>query len=55
MDAALDQIASHALAHDAQHRLVHEVPKLTNATVHVSPTSNDATDYQASLTHHQHQ
>jgi len=55
VDAELDQIASHALAHDAQHRLVHEVPKLTDATVHVSPTGNDATDYHASLAHHQHQ
>ena len=55
VDAALDQIASHALAHDAQHRLVHEVPKLTNATVHVSPTSTDAIDYHASPAHHQHQ
>lgn len=55
VDAALDQIASHALAHDAQHRLVHEVPKLTDATVHVSPTGTDATDYHASLAHHEHQ
>lgn len=55
VDAELDQVASHALAHDAQHRLVHEVPKLTDATVHVSPTGNDATDYHASLAHHQHQ
>lgn len=55
VDAELDQIASHELGHDAQHWLMHEVPKLTDATVHISPTSDDATNYHASLAHHPHQ
>jgi cation diffusion facilitator family transporter len=32
---------AHRIAHDAEHRLVHEVPRLTTATVHTEPDTAD--------------
>jgi hypothetical protein len=36
----------------AQHALVHEVPKLVAATVHVSPRDSTGHDHHAELAHH---
>lgn len=40
VDADLDLRAAHAIAHQAENRLRHEVPKLTEATVHVGPPAH---------------
>jgi len=32
-------VAAHAIAHDAEHRLIHAVPRLTAAVVHAEPDS----------------
>jgi cation diffusion facilitator family transporter len=32
-------VAAHAIAHNAEHRLIHEVPRLTAAVVHAEPDS----------------
>jgi cation diffusion facilitator family transporter len=53
VDAHLDLVQAHAIAHDAQHRLLHDVPKLGDATVHVSPTSADGRDYHATPADHE--
>jgi cation diffusion facilitator family transporter len=34
-------VAAHAIAHDAEHRLIHAVPRLTAAVVHAEPDSDD--------------
>lgn len=56
VDARLDLVQAHDVAHDAQHRLLHDIPKLADATVHVIPTDmNGRRDYHAAVAHHQHQ
>jgi len=37
-------IAAHDIAHQPQHRLLHEVPKLDDATVHVSTEGTEGTE-----------
>jgi cation diffusion facilitator family transporter len=51
VDSSLDIVAAHAIATEAHHRLLHAVPKLVGATVHVSP-DHDPGDAHAVLTHH---
>jgi divalent metal cation (Fe/Co/Zn/Cd) transporter len=49
VDARLDVVAAHDIATAVQHRLLHDVPKLVAATVHVGP---DGGDHHADLAHH---
>lgn len=42
----------HAIAVEAHHRLLHEVPGLSDATVHVSPAGPVGVDQHATLGHH---
>ena len=37
LDAGLDVVTAHDIATSVQHRLLHDVPKLVGATVHVGP------------------
>jgi len=53
VDDDLDVIRAHDIATDAQHRLLHAIPKLVGATVHVSPKADGNTDHHAVLAHHQ--
>lgn len=48
-DPDLDLGAAHGLAHEVQHALLHGVPKLVAATVHVGPASAEA---HAATAHH---
>jgi divalent metal cation (Fe/Co/Zn/Cd) transporter len=43
---------AHAIAVDAEHRLMHAVPRLTAALVHADPYATDGTDHNAVLAHH---
>jgi cation diffusion facilitator family transporter len=43
VDADLALAGAHGIAHDAEHRLVHAVPKLDGATIHVSPAASAQT------------
>ncbi len=52
VDSRMSLLAAHAIAHDAQHNLLHQVPKLTDATIHVSPRSDDQIDHHAQVAHH---
>jgi cation diffusion facilitator family transporter len=52
VDAALTIVAAHAIAVDAEHRLIHGLPRLTAAIVHADPQSDDDTDHHAELTDH---
>lgn len=50
--ADLDLHTAHDIAHDAQHRLLHEVPRLTAATIHVSPETRPDLDPHQGIGHH---
>ena len=52
VDAELTVVEAHDIATDAHHRLLHGVPKLAKATVHVSPAAGDGEDHHAVLAHH---
>jgi len=53
VDNSLDLVAAHDIATQAHHKLLHEVPRLVDATVHVSPSDRDGVDHHAVLAHHQ--
>ena len=42
----------HHIAEDARHALLHDVPRLRDAIVHVDPCGHDGTDPHAELEHH---
>lgn len=43
---------AHAIATEAQHRLLHQIPNLAAATVHVSPDGPAAAEQHAVIAHH---
>ncbi|GAA0736840.1 cation transporter [Dactylosporangium roseum] len=49
VDAELSLTQAHGIAVDAEHRLIHAVPRLTRAFVHADPTG---ADHHAGLAHH---
>jgi cation diffusion facilitator family transporter len=49
VDNTLTVVEAHAIAVDAEHRLLHEVPRLTTVTVHTDPAD---TDVHQPLAHH---
>jgi divalent metal cation (Fe/Co/Zn/Cd) transporter len=52
VDADLSVVAAHKIAVDAEHRLIHAVPRLTAALVHADPHTHDETDHHADIAHH---
>jgi cation diffusion facilitator family transporter len=48
----LDLVAAHDISNEAHHRLLHEMPKLTNVTIHVSPCPAPDTTHHELLEHH---
>lgn len=55
VDPQLSVVQAHALAVEAEHALIHAVPRLTAATVHTDhTTSSGLGDPHASLAHHSH-
>ena len=45
-------VQAHAIAHDAEHRLIHVVPRLTAASVHAEPNSPDRVAHHEPVTAH---
>ena len=45
-------VDAHAVAHEAEHRLLHEVPRLSAALVHASPIALSGIDHHALTAHH---
>lgn len=43
---------AHAIAENARHRLFHEVPRLTQAIIHTSPTPTAGRDHHSAVGHH---
>ena len=52
VDSRLGLVEAHAVATEAHHRLLHEVPRVDDVTVHVSPSSDRDEDHHAALAHH---
>jgi cation diffusion facilitator family transporter len=52
VDDELSVVAAHAIAVDAEHRLIHAVPRLTAAIVHADPQAHEGADHHAELTDH---
>ena len=52
VDADLTVTAAHAIAVDAEHRLIHALPRLDSALVHADPHAEDGVDPHAPLRHH---
>jgi cation diffusion facilitator family transporter len=52
VDPTLGIVEAHDIATTAKHALLHEVPKLVTATVHVSPRDTTGRDHHAQLAHH---
>jgi cation diffusion facilitator family transporter len=52
VDARLDVVTAHAIATEAHHRLLHDVPRLTEVTVHVGPSGQHGAEHHAGLAHH---
>ncbi len=48
----LSLVAAHALAHEAEHRLLHAVPRLAGAVVHVHPGGPIGAEHHAAVAHH---
>jgi cation diffusion facilitator family transporter len=52
VEPTLGIVAAHDIATHAKHTLLHTVPKLVGATVHVSPQNSDGCDHHAAIAHH---
>jgi cation diffusion facilitator family transporter len=52
VDDSLSVVDAHRIAVEAEHRLIHAVPRLTAAFVHADPYSPDGADHHADLSHH---
>jgi len=52
VDQDLTVAEGHAIAERARHALVHEVPRLADATIHIDPCAHDGSDPHESVAHH---
>jgi cation diffusion facilitator family transporter len=52
VDGTMSVVDGHEIATVAHHRLLHDVPKLSSATVHVSPSGPAGHAHHAALDHH---
>ena len=52
VDNTLGVVEAHAIADEAQHQLIHRVPRLDDATVHVNPSTQPGIDHHAATGHH---
>ncbi|MFG1861333.1 cation diffusion facilitator family transporter [Microbispora bryophytorum] len=54
VDPAATVVEAHRVAAEAEHNLIHAVPRLTAAIVHADPLSHDGVDHHAVLDGHRH-
>jgi cation diffusion facilitator family transporter len=52
VDPRLSVVDAHGIAIDAEHRLIHDVPRLTAAMVHADPEPQGDNDWHGELEHH---
>ena len=50
--ADLSVARAHGITVDAEHRLLHAIPRLTRAVLHADPDTGDDADHHAGLAHH---
>jgi cation diffusion facilitator family transporter len=55
VDNALGVVQAHAIADEAHHQLIHRVPRLDEATVHVNPSIRQGIDHHTATGHHRSQ
>jgi divalent metal cation (Fe/Co/Zn/Cd) transporter len=53
LDPQLSLVEAHRISVNAEHRLIHDVPRLTAALVHADPQSHADEDHHEDLAHHQ--
>ena len=51
-DADLSLADAHAIAEEAHHRLLHEIRRLAQVTIHTSPCGHDGRDHHSATAHH---
>ena len=52
LEASLTLSEAHAVAENAEHRLLHEIPRLARATIHLNPASAGSVDAHRITAHH---
>ena len=52
VDDTLSVVQAHAIADEAHHQLIHRVPRLDDATVHVNPSTQPGVDHHSATGHH---
>ena len=52
VDDSLTVVEGHTIADEAHHQLIHRVPRLDDATVHVNPSTRPGVDDHAATAHH---
>jgi cation diffusion facilitator family transporter len=52
VDETLSTAASHAIAEEARHAMLHAAPELRSAVVHVDPCGHSGTEHHAPTAHH---
>jgi len=55
VDNTLGVVEAHAIADEAQHQLIHRVPRLDDATVHVNPAVQPGVNHHSATGHHRAQ
>jgi cation diffusion facilitator family transporter len=54
VDPDLNVVDAHEIAHDAEHRLIHTLPRLHRATIHAHPAGPAGHAQHAMVAHHRH-
>jgi divalent metal cation (Fe/Co/Zn/Cd) transporter len=52
VDAGASAVEAHRVAVDAEHNLLHALPRLAAALVHADPQAQEGTDHHAALASH---
>ena len=52
VDDTLSVVKAHTIADEAQHQLIHRIPRLDDATVHVNPITRPGIDHHPATGHH---
>ncbi|NOK62369.1 MAG: Divalent metal cation (Fe/Co/Zn/Cd) transporter [Chloroflexi bacterium AL-W] len=52
VDVHLSTVESHTIAEEVRHQLLHKLPTLSEATIHVDPRDDSGQNYHALTTHH---
>lgn len=52
VDGALSTAASHTIAQEIEHALLHDLPQLSAVAVHIDPAATDGVDHHAITAHH---